>query len=162
MYFFVVFLSQITQKPLLYVREPCVPVVFALKESLYATRFSSAGQFRHFTNDGTRMEAVFVTIEELKTVMNSIAICSIDTEVEIITFEVMSDHIHFLLEGELSDCYAFVNRLKHRLMNHYSRAGRTVDWRPFVFDSPIRIQDLRMLRNEIAYINRTCSHQPAV
>lgn len=68
--------------------------------------------------------------------------------------EVMSDHIHFLLQGTEECCLAFFNRVKHKLMSYFTRSGRTIEWKPFEVEDPIEIMDLRTLRNEIVYTNR--------
>lgn len=127
---------------------------FSEKESLCESLFNSTGPFWHLTNNGTKMEVIFTTREDYRFAMNAIAVSVLEENVGIITFEVMSDHIHFLLQGTEECCLAFFNRVKHKLMSYFTRSGRTIEWKPFEVEDPIEIMDLRTLRNEIVYTNR--------
>lgn len=85
--------------------------------------------------------------------MNQLAILAPTHYVRILAFEVMSNHIHFILCGNREDCLAFFAALKRKLKRYFSGKGRYV--RLTDFDANvIPIDNLNSLRKEIAYVHR--------
>lgn len=86
--------------------------------------------------------------------MTIIAICAHDCPgVRIITFELMSNHVHFVLCGEEEACRCFFALFKKR-WNHYLHFRKiVVDLSGFI-EKTIPILTLESLRNQIAYTNR--------
>lgn len=74
-------------------------------------------------------------------------------EVQIYTFEIMNNHLHLILSGDEAACRMMFNMIKERLSRYLWNRGRTLDTDRFDC-SLIRITDLKMLRNEIVYVNR--------
>ena len=127
---------------------------FSQKESLCENAFRKGGPFWHMATDGTQMDAIFISRDDFVLAMNIIALCSLRSSIRVITFEIMSDHLHFLLEGKKDDCSFFMDIVMSRIKRMFSKKGKVVNWSRFVFNNPIPITDLRMLRNEIVYVNR--------
>ena len=85
--------------------------------------------------------------------MNLIAICAALSGVGILTFQVMSNHFHFILEAPETVCIDFFNRLKNRMLRYYPSSGRHKNLD--LFNSKVLpIDSLESLRNEIVYTNR--------
>ncbi len=116
--------------------------------------FLREGPFWHLCTPGQFTELLFETIDDYRFIMNTIAIVAAVSPVKIITFEVMSNHLHFILKGSEEDCILFFESIKKRLKRYYSSQGRYVDLSRFTCSTPIPILDLRTLRIEICYVNR--------
>lgn len=117
-------------------------------------RFSQGGPYWHLCTDGTRMETIFTSTGEYEFCNNAIAVCAASSNIKILTFAIMSDHLHFILSGEKPDVLDFFDSLKKKLMRYFSQTGRSINWRNFGCEDPIPIQTLKSLRNEIVYVNR--------
>ena len=115
--------------------------------------FQREGPFWHLCTPGQFTELLFETIDDYRFIMNTIAIVAAVSKVKIITFEVMSNHLHFIIKGSEADCIIFFESIKKRLKRYYSSLGRYVGLSRFNC-TPIPITDLRALRIEICYVNR--------
>ena len=74
-------------------------------------------------------------------------------DVKIYTFEIMNNHLHFILSGEEYRCRQMFCKIKERLNRYLKTKGQALDFSRFDC-SLVRITDLKMLRNEIIYVNR--------
>ena len=82
------------------------------------------------------------------------AICAYDAGVRIITFELMSNHVHFILIcASKENASDFLELFRKRLTRYFQSIGKPRDLTNFKSD-PIAIKDLESLRNQIAYTNR--------
>lgn len=127
---------------------------FAEKELICEQSFNEYGPFWHLYTDGTKMENIFCSNEEMILVMTAIAVeRTLVGDVMIITFEIMKNHLHFIMAGECNVCLEFFARLKRRIMRMFSLMDKVVDWDNFQA-SILPIADLKSLRNEIIYVNR--------
>ena len=71
----------------------------------------------------------------------------------VLAFAVMSNHLHFILEGEKQYCDAFADKLTELLDNYHRYNGKTrLCGRIILQATPI--ESLRQLRNEIVYVIR--------
>ena len=87
--------------------------------------------------------------------MTLVAMCAYDCpEVQIITFELMSNHVHFVLCGSKERVLAFFALFKKRLARYFSSVGKRVNLSHFDCEDPIAIDNLESLRNQIGYTNR--------
>lgn len=87
--------------------------------------------------------------------MTLVAICAHDIPgVQIITFELMSNHVHFILCGSRDDVLAFFALFKKRLTRYFNSVRVRIDLSNFRCDDPRPITTLESLRNQIAYTNR--------
>jgi REP element-mobilizing transposase RayT len=116
--------------------------------------FDENGPFWHLYTDGTVMQNIFCSDEEMKKGMMALAVAAVlFGKVNLITFELMSNHVHMILSGTQDDCLELFARFKQRLKGVFRSIGRVVDWESFQPDT-IRIESLKSLRNEIIYVNR--------
>lgn len=116
--------------------------------------FNSEGPFWHLYTPGNLNSIIFTDDKDLKFAMNLIGqVAARVPEVEIYTFEVMNNHLHFILAGEEAKCRYFFELLKEKLGRYLRVKGRSIDLSGFEC-SMIRIPDLKTLRNEIVYTNR--------
>lgn len=97
---------------------------------------------------------VFGTENDFKAGMNLIALCAVAfPDVKILTFEIMSNHMHLCVSGLEERVKAFISMLVkylERFLKGTSRPIRLSEWER----SPRMISNLNDLRNVIAYINR--------
>lgn len=127
---------------------------FAEKELICEQAFNEYGPFWHVYTDGTKMENIFCSKEEMIMVMTAIAVeKAVSGDVMIITFEIMKNHLHFIMAGERDACLEFFARLKRRIMRMFSSTDNVIDWSNFQA-SILPIDNLKSLRNEIIYVNR--------
>lgn len=115
--------------------------------------FSNGGPFWHICTDGQSMEIICETEEDYKFAVTVIAIAAALTGVKILTFQVMSNHIHVIVEGLESMCKDFFSEIKRRLRRYRNSNGRFASFEKFEA-SFIPIDNLRSMRYEIAYSNR--------
>lgn len=127
---------------------------YSEREILCEMEFETCRPFWHLYTDGTRMENIFKDEEEMRLALISLAVSScLFGKVEIITFELMSNHIHLILRGERDDCLKLFTAFKDRLRRLYHKLGLLVDWSRFSADI-LPVETLRALRNEIVYVHR--------
>lgn len=115
--------------------------------------FLNGGPFWHICTDGQSMEIICETEEDYKFAVTVIAIAAALTGVKILTFQVMSNHIHVIVEGLESMCKDFFSEVKRRLRRYRNSNGRFASFEKFEA-SFIPIDNLRSMRYEIAYSNR--------
>ena len=129
-------------------------LTFAEKERICEMEFARGGRFWHLFTDGSSMEDIFLNDEEMKIGMVALALgrCAYP-EIEIITFELMSNHIHLILRGDQGVCFKLFGYFRRKLARIFGRQKRCIDWRRFKADI-LEIPDLKALRNEIIYVNR--------
>ena len=73
--------------------------------------------------------------------------------VQLITFELMGNHIHLILAGAKEDCIQAFDLFEERLKRAFPKKQRAIDWSQFKMDI-LPIESLQALRNEIIYANR--------
>ena len=129
-------------------------LTFAEKERKCERIFEKSGPFWHLYTDGRGMEDFLCTEEDFKTAMTALAVAAVlFKKVRIITFELMSNHIHMILNGEAEDCLELFERFKARLRRILKTNGSIINWDAFKADI-LPIETLNALRNEIIYANR--------
>ena len=117
--------------------------------------FRESGPFYHLSTKPLESGLIFECDDERKIAINLVAVTAKEFQIDILAFALMSNHFHFIIQGELFDGLAFFHRLKKRLSNYLARKGRpgilnSVKVDP---DTPA-ISSLTQLRNEIAYVIR--------
>lgn len=109
----------------------------------------------HLCTPGKLQTVIFKNGEDYKFAMTLVAICALDCpDVQIITFELMSNHVHFVLCGSEDRVMAFFALFKKRLARYFASMGRHVDLSHFDCEKPIPVEKLESLRNQIGYTNR--------
>ena len=127
---------------------------FSDKERVCEYNFYIHEPFWHLYTDGTKMANIFTGDERKNKAMLNLAIAGrIIPDVQIITFEIMSNHIHLILRGQESACLDLFKKFKQRIKRCGDFIMDSVDWS--VFEAQLlRIDSLRSLRNEIIYVHR--------
>ena len=124
------------------------------KEKICESIFLQEGPFWHLFTDGTRMQNIFTCEDEFETGMNILAASSCrHNAVKLVAFELMSNHLHWILAGKRETCLEMFEDYKIRMRRVFRRMGKIVDWDQFQADI-IPIDNLRSLKNEIAYAHR--------
>ena len=129
-------------------------LTFSEKESICEREFEMSGPFWHLFTDGRNAQNIFQVEKDLElgTMLFSVSCCK-NPDVRIITFEIMNNHLHFILSGEEYRCRQMFCKIKERLNRYLKTKGQALDFSRFDC-SLVRITDLKMLRNEIIYVNR--------
>lgn len=122
-------------------------------ENLCERQFLEGGPFFHLCTQPVEDELLFRNKAELDEALNFIAIAVFSSACSILAFALMSNHIHFILEGSLAACEVFYENLRTRLMKCHRREGRS---RVYERATPkfVPINNLKQLRNEIVYVVR--------
>lgn len=124
------------------------------KEQEAEHMFNTNGPFWHLYTPGNLTSVIFLEDEDFIFCMNLIAqVTAKFPEVQIYTFEIMNNHLHIILSGKEAICRMMFNMIKERLIRYLRNKGRSMNLDKFDC-SLIRITDLKMLRNEIVYVNR--------
>ena len=126
---------------------------FNQKETLCIQQFSRRGRYYHLWTP-ENFEIIFVCREDFKMGMGVVGICAkMFPDVIIITFELMSNHLHIVAAGSemrIREMFAMIRRM---LEKNAKVRGRTLAWNKF--EPGLReIQTLEDLRNVIVYNNR--------
>ena len=130
------------------------PRSFAEQERLCEDLFLSRGPFYHLCTPGEENYTLFEGERDFTFLMNVIALCCKQSPgVNILTFEVMRSHLHFVGEGNVEDALAWFANLRKRLFRFYQSTGRVRNLEAFQ-PNIIPVNDLSFLRNTIAYVNR--------
>lgn len=109
----------------------------------------------HLCTPGESSGIIFRNEEDYIYGMNMVGICAAKfwDKVGIYTFQLMSNHMHFVIEGELNDVELFFNDLKSRLKRYLLKQERSYDINK-ISHNLIRVKDESYLKNVIAYVNR--------
>ena len=92
--------------------------------------------------------------KQLGIILNFIAVALMFVpNCRLLAFAVMSNHFHFVVEGERPYCDVFVGKLTELLDNYYRYNGKSRLSGHIVFEA-VPIDSLRMLRGEIIYTIR--------
>ncbi|MBR5199993.1 MAG: hypothetical protein IKW20_09270, partial [Bacteroidales bacterium] len=80
-------------------------LTFIEKENICEREFEMAGEFWHLFTDGTKMEDIFLSEEEfeLGETLLAVSCCKIPG-VKTVTFELMKNHLHMILNGKREQC----------------------------------------------------------
>ena len=129
-------------------------MIFAYKERECEKIFDANGPFWHLYTDGSVMVDLFGCDEDFREGMIALAVCAVlFGEAELVTFELMNNHVHLVMRGSKAACLEFFEMFKVRLRYWSQRTGRPVDWSRFEVQI-LAIDTLRDLRNEILYAHR--------
>lgn len=130
-----------------------IPESFQMKETRCRLYFESLGPVYN-TCTPEKHDIVFSCGEDYKAAIGILGISAkLYPMAKIITFEMMSNHIHMVISGSAEDIQSMFGLFRKRLGKYLDRAGHHVDLTGFTLKL-IPINDLEYLRNAIAYINR--------
>ena len=109
----------------------------------------------HLCTPGEKQPIVFKNPDDYAFAMTLVAMCAYDCpNVQVITFEIMSNHVHFVLCGSGADVIAFFALFKKRLLRYLTTRYGPTDLTNFKCEKPIAIETLESMRNQICYTNR--------
>ena len=123
-------------------------------EAYCESRFLQGGPYWHIYTPGVETPVLFGVKEDYIFMMNLICQSAVATDgMEIIAFEVMSNHLHIVVSGEESFARMFFAFLDKRLR----RCAKSLTCKeiPSSFEARYKeIDSLQSLRNTIVYVNR--------
>ncbi len=126
---------------------------FAQQEQNCEQSFIENGPFWHLCTPGKQTELLFKDDEDFKFAISLLAISAAAAGCKVITFEIMSNHLHALLEGRKEDCLSLFDMFSRKLCRYFQSKRRYVKLTEFQANL-IPVNDLKQLRIEIAYIHR--------
>lgn len=137
---------------------PVAPGSFQEKEKRCRAVFDSFIwdnlSFWHVCTPGTSQQIIFESPADYEFGIVAAATAAYDSDVRIITFELMSNHVHFIVCCKNSyGAEQFLNLYKKRLARYFRENKKIIDLSSFSSE-PIAIESLESLRNQIAYTNR--------
>ena len=126
---------------------------FSTKEHFCESAFRELGECFHLWTP-ENFEIIFTCEEDFKAGMSIMGICAkLFPDVTILTFELMSNHLHITAAGKLARLLAMFETIKEMLKRMFKSKGRTIDWEKFVAGYR-RLETLTDARNVIVYNNR--------
>lgn len=123
------------------------------KENQCGITFRELGGIWHLWTS-ENFELIFKNASDFTAGMNILAVCAkMELGITIITFELMSNHIHICLASPEHHVKSFFENLKRFLRRYSIHTGYTIDWKKFEMHCrPLTTID--DIRNVIVYINR--------
>lgn len=117
--------------------------------------FQEMGPFWHLCTSGKHQSSFFRDKEDYIYGMNLIAWAASEyqKDVKILTFQLMSNHFHFVIaceEQKIEEFFSFIYKKLHRYLAGEQRASelQRIDYKAY------KIDDIRYLRTVITYVNR--------
>lgn len=131
---------------------------FIDREAKCAEAFSQilkqSGPLWHIFTPGEFTYSINVTEEDYKFSVSNIAISAVESGIDVITDQVMSNHIHMVAACQESCIPSFFESYRYRQTKYLKRKGLYYNLNSFDCKDPISIDSLQMLRREIIYGNR--------
>ena len=116
--------------------------------------FLNAKPLTHYCSYPIENALLYEDDKELGTIFNFIAIAlMLAPNCWLLAFAVMSNHFHFILEGQRECCEAFTGKLIELLDNYFRYNGKSQLCGKITF-TPTVISSLKQLKDEIAYVIR--------
>lgn len=116
--------------------------------------FRENAPFWHLYSPGNLRELIIKEEKEYIDAMNIIAFCASQSDnIQILTFQVMSNHFHFVVSGSEKSVEEFGELLRKKILRIFYGSVNSYIAKEFSFKH-ILIDNLLYLRNVIAYINR--------
>lgn len=127
---------------------------FSEKERICENEFMLNGPYWHVYTDGTKMQNIFCSEDDFNLGMWMLAsVTCVVKSCRLITFELMSNHLHLIISGQKDECVRLFELLAAKLKRILTRKGIIVNWNRFCAEI-LPIETLQALRNEIIYVNR--------
>lgn len=123
---------------------------FSFKESACEYAFRQMGQTFN-ANTPENHPLLFASEQDYKAAMTILAVCAVmHPMVKIYAFQLMSNHVHFVIGGEECDIHDFFDYFVGRLDKYFEGQADLREFKLKLFP----INDLAYLRNAIVYNNR--------
>lgn len=120
---------------------------FVVKERSCDVSFQSYGPYWHVYTSGKETPLIFNTREDFAFAMNVVAQAYACSEINILAFEIMGNHFHFVLSADEIQIHQFWSLMRKKMMKVF----------PVIKDVKLSlkpIDNLQSLRNNIIYTNR--------
>lgn len=117
--------------------------------------FNESGPYWHLCTPGEFQSVIFKEREDFVFGMNLVAWCVAHYEgaIKIYTFQLMSNHFHFVLSCDYNIVYEFFALLKKRLSRYLAARNSNTDIKKLECNI-FEVKDLQYMRTVIAYVNR--------
>lgn len=117
--------------------------------------YDDLGPIWHLCTPGEFVGVIFKDRDDYVFGMNLVALCAANfsPQLKILTFQIMSNHLHFVIECEepvIGEFFAFLKKRLQRYLANSGYLGSLSGFRHNYF----RINDLKYLQNVIVYVNR--------
>jgi len=123
------------------------------REAECAALFRELGDCWHLSTS-ENFEIIFSSEKEFKAGMGIVAICArLFPDVKLLTFEIMSNHFHFMAIAEKDNILQYFSVLKKMLSRYFTAIGRIIDFEA-MGHSLHHLDSLERVRNVILYDNR--------
>lgn len=127
---------------------------FTDKENYCERQFINGGPFWHYFTDGTKQGIIFTNANDFKVGINQLAISASRSNVRIIAFALMSNHIHVIAQSPMINGMNMVQQFASKIKYYLKSQNRTYSNSLLNVEAPIEITNLKMMRNEIVYVIR--------
>ena len=117
--------------------------------------YEDLGPIWHLCTPGEFVGIIFKDRDDYAFGMNLVALCAAKfaNQLKILTFQIMSNHLHFVIECEEPVIGEFIAFLKKRLQRYLANSGHLGSLSGFI-PNYFRINESRYLQNVIVYVNR--------
>lgn len=117
--------------------------------------YEDLGPIWHLCTPGEFVGVIFKDRDDYVFGMNLVGLCAANfsPQLKILTFQIMSNHLHFVIECEEPVIGEFFTFLKKRLQRYLANSGYLGSLSGFVTNY-FRINESRYLQNVIVYVNR--------
>lgn len=127
---------------------------FAERERGCETTFLTNVPFWHLFTPGEQSWLILKDADDMKFAVTLLARCACEfSDILILTFALMNNHIHIVASGPVSSLIPFFDAFRRRLIRNLSSQGRAL-LPGSLKETIIPIPDIRALRNTIVYVNR--------
>lgn len=123
------------------------------KEQICEANFRAGGPYWHLYTPGNVTTAFLLSEDDCAFAMNTVYFAhQLTAGIRILAFELMSNHLHMLIEGDAESVCRFFASLRKKLARGLASDRIAV---PDSFVMQLKaVEDLRGLRNTIGYIHR--------
>lgn len=122
------------------------------QKEIAAIKAMPRGDF-HLCTDGWKEGRLFNTVEQFKMGMSTIALTTLSFDVSIISFVLMPNHIHLLLNASGQTCLEVFNYIRHRIQSQLKQDGNQLLPENY-WMKLIPIGDRKSLQTHFTYLAR--------
>lgn len=115
--------------------------------------FREAGPLFHLYTSPQEDNIILQNREDYVAATNLLAVTILQEDCTLLAYALMSNHFHFIIEGERSACLAFFEHFRQRIGNYLKRHRRGVRMDK-IHPGMTPIENLKQVRNEICYVIR--------
>lgn len=117
-------------------------------------KYSDSAAYYHACTDGKALDWMFNDTEDFISGINRIGICKLISNVLVIAYVLMDNHVHFVLHGTIFQCKKFIQQYKLLTGKWISKKYRMNSPLRLLPSQLILIQDEEQLLDTIAYLDR--------